>query len=296
MTDEKRPIGVEDLLRLKRLEKPPAEFWVEFDRELRAKQLAALVSKRPWWSAGTSILARLRWVPIPLGAAAVAAVAFVSLREIEEPVTAAPSASVAASVESPATTVSPVALVEEPRALSISPASYGDVEGSEAPELVAVADVVESASSREPEVRTRLVTLASQELGTARSAAAGPSLISLLAGDEFHLGASEISPSARSIASNLAAAQELGAGLLRVSHGFESRAMPARTTKTDPLQQMSSPSDARRARFLTAMVSPVSSESIERTSARMAHRISGEELYEQEQRFGTRRGGFNVKF
>ena len=34
-----RPIVIEDLLRLKRAERPPAEFWSTFDRELRAKQL-----------------------------------------------------------------------------------------------------------------------------------------------------------------------------------------------------------------------------------------------------------------
>ena len=49
MNQEKRPITLEDILRLKRAERPPAEFWDSFDRQLRAKQLAALVEKRPWW-------------------------------------------------------------------------------------------------------------------------------------------------------------------------------------------------------------------------------------------------------
>ena len=35
---EKRPVTIEDLLRLKSTERPPAEFWDKFDRELRAKQ------------------------------------------------------------------------------------------------------------------------------------------------------------------------------------------------------------------------------------------------------------------
>ena len=47
--DSQRPVTLEDILRLKRNERPPAEFWTQFDRELRAKQLAALVEKRPWW-------------------------------------------------------------------------------------------------------------------------------------------------------------------------------------------------------------------------------------------------------
>ena len=35
-------VTIEDLLRLKRAERPPASFWSDFDREMRAKQLAAI--------------------------------------------------------------------------------------------------------------------------------------------------------------------------------------------------------------------------------------------------------------
>ena len=47
--EKKRAVTIEDLLHLKRTERPPAEFWTHFERDLRAKQLAALVEKRPWW-------------------------------------------------------------------------------------------------------------------------------------------------------------------------------------------------------------------------------------------------------
>jgi hypothetical protein len=47
--DTDRNITIEDLLRLKRAERPPAEFWARFESEIRAKQLAAIVNKRPWW-------------------------------------------------------------------------------------------------------------------------------------------------------------------------------------------------------------------------------------------------------
>jgi hypothetical protein len=40
---------LEELLRVKRAERPPAEFWKRFEEELRAKQLAAIVAPRPWW-------------------------------------------------------------------------------------------------------------------------------------------------------------------------------------------------------------------------------------------------------
>ena len=68
-------VTLEDLLRVKRAERPPAEFWVEFERTLRAKQLAAIVEKRPWWQSWRSV-----WrLGLPTGAAAALAVGVVSL-------------------------------------------------------------------------------------------------------------------------------------------------------------------------------------------------------------------------
>jgi hypothetical protein len=46
---ERGTVTVEDLLRLKQSERPAPEFWNQFERELRAKQLAAIIEKRPWW-------------------------------------------------------------------------------------------------------------------------------------------------------------------------------------------------------------------------------------------------------
>jgi hypothetical protein len=40
---------LEALLRLKRLERPDAEFWSRFDEEFRSRQLAASLPKRRWW-------------------------------------------------------------------------------------------------------------------------------------------------------------------------------------------------------------------------------------------------------
>src|SRR5512134_2234091 len=76
-----RPITIEDILRLKRAERPPTEFWATFDRELRAKQLAALVGKRPWWQTWPKTLFRVIRYRVTLGATAVAIVAFFTVRE-----------------------------------------------------------------------------------------------------------------------------------------------------------------------------------------------------------------------
>ena len=40
-TPRKTTVTLEDLLRVKRAEQPPAEFWTDFERGMRAKQLAA---------------------------------------------------------------------------------------------------------------------------------------------------------------------------------------------------------------------------------------------------------------
>lgn len=76
-------VTIEDLLRLKRAERPSPEFWTRFEQDLRAKQLAAIMEKRPWWIAfrlprAARVLSRLQ---IPMGAAAVLALSFVVARE-----------------------------------------------------------------------------------------------------------------------------------------------------------------------------------------------------------------------
>lgn len=75
---EQRPkITVETLLRLKRAERPNAEFWAGFERELRQKQLAALLERRPWWQNLPRFLSRRAYLPI--GATAVIAFTLVSV-------------------------------------------------------------------------------------------------------------------------------------------------------------------------------------------------------------------------
>lgn len=80
---EANKVTLEELLRLKRAERPAPEFWNQFEQDLRAKQLAAIVARRPWWvSLRLPQLGRqaARW-QVPLGAAAALAVAFVAVRE-----------------------------------------------------------------------------------------------------------------------------------------------------------------------------------------------------------------------
>ena len=90
MIERQRPqskVSLEDLIRLKRAERPAPEFWTEFESQLRHKQLAAIVDKRPWWRRWSGApLARLS---LPLGATAVVAFSLVFVRDQQAPATLA---------------------------------------------------------------------------------------------------------------------------------------------------------------------------------------------------------------
>src|SRR5829696_5398234 len=79
--DSKPPVTLEDLLRLKRAERPPAGFWQRFDTELRTKQLAALVNKQPWWNRIPQSFTSFARYRLPLGATAALALTLVTVRE-----------------------------------------------------------------------------------------------------------------------------------------------------------------------------------------------------------------------
>lgn len=76
--EQSSKVTIEDLLRLKRAEKPDPEFWVNFEQELRQKQLTALVQKRRWWHELPVLLNRR--LSVPAGAAAIVAFTLVTVR------------------------------------------------------------------------------------------------------------------------------------------------------------------------------------------------------------------------
>lgn len=283
--ESNRPVSIEDLLRLKRAERPPAEFWGEFDRKLREKQLAALVAKRPWWQRLPRLAPVLVRYRLVLGGTAIAAVAFLSLREETALV--------------PVVALEPAAAAEAVVAAPIAAAGLGVIHSAveeftpsaPAPEVVAVtATVVDGtdnlvavdtpiAEPVMPENLSRLVALGGGSVAVAEKAVE--------------------SPSARHVVANLAAVgtpEPVVMGrLLGGANGFEARAMPARTT-VDPLQQMTPPADSRRSRLLTAMVSSAALETSVRSTERAANRFAEEGVYDQIQRFGARGDRVHVRF
>lgn len=76
--NQRSKVTVEDLLRLKRAERPDAEFWTKFERELRQKQLTALLEKRPWWQELPQFFSRRAYLPV--GATAILAFTLVSVK------------------------------------------------------------------------------------------------------------------------------------------------------------------------------------------------------------------------
>ena len=80
--DTESKITIEDLLRLKRSERPPAEFWATFEAEIRVKQLSAIVSRRPWWDRFSKVFAVVNRHQVSIGAAAAFAMAFAGFRYV----------------------------------------------------------------------------------------------------------------------------------------------------------------------------------------------------------------------
>ena len=279
--DEKRHVTVEDLLRVKRMERPAPEFWEEFERELRAKQLAALVERRPWWRDLPARFAGFRRYQLPLGATAVLAITFVTVRDYE-PAGVEHSASRAA--------VQANAAAEE-----------GAGDAAVAP---ALADLgTSSAASREHDAAAindysaaDTVAGAESPLDSGVAAEGMPSSIPLFwksgaASDE------SLTPSARSIAANLAAAEAAEPAVVRrllgARHEFEMERSELRSA-VEPLQQMPSPAEMRLARFDSPLARTASLETPARTVGRVARDL---DVYERAaRRIGGGGDRLTVKF
>jgi hypothetical protein len=276
MNQEKRPVTLEDLLRLKRVERPQPEFWSEFDRELRTKQLAALVEKSPWWRGGVSrVLAVWSRYHLPIGASAALAITFVAVRSYHSPADSTMRASAVqpapAAVSSGALATAELAPLQSSTALARE---------ATAPDSTA-ADI--SSATLQP--TATMATLAPGEISR------------LIAGDE-QLVSKDVTPSRRHIEANLAAAAAAGSvgnsRLLVPTSGFESRVMPARAA--EPLAKMNSPAAARSARLLSAMAVSFSSETPLRSNENVARRLSDDQLYDSGvHRFGAKANSLTLK-
>lgn len=263
-TERKTKISLEDLLQLKRAERPSAEFWPRFEQELRTKQLAALVQPvRPWWQSlvGRRMLVR---VYAPLGAAAVVALSLgLSQRS--------PGPQVALVQSGPNAAPIPVAVVQEAapalpvRAdaklpeFVVSPAEMPVVAGHEAKhEAVAEPTAVTNERASSPE---QLLIA-----GTATVKAAGQALAQMVGLTDGNSGKTEL----------------------------------AQNNAVEPLTQLSTPRDNRRARLLAYSVAydphAAGSQDAARSRERITRRISDESIYDSITRLGVSGDRVSIKF
>ncbi len=273
--DRNRPVTIDALLKLKRTERPSPEFWQQFERELREKQLAAIVEKRPWWCAvpGVYVFAVRHRLPLAAFSSSVA-LALVGFNAYQvfvpgTPQAAAAPASVAAEVAGP---VGAVALADT---VSVRVAT---------PALPAAPRVTRAAS--------RAVVASSDALPA----------IPLL-GDLPASGATERFDSlSHSLAGDLTMADASGTltgrSLLMGGREFGPRTMPVRAAVSEPLAQMQAPSEEHRSRLLAevypAMAGP--SDMVAPASERVLGHLSDDRLYPTGSRYDLSSGTFSIRF
>ncbi len=235
-------ISVEDLLRLKRRELPKPEFWTEFERNLRQKQLAALVEKRSWWHNLVAVYGRFGRLGLPLGAAAILAVTFVALRNHSW---MQGGAGPFAGENSPR---------EKLRSLPVSVAETGAHE--DRPAMVAAVHPPPAEAPASTSVDKGSALAAVNAAGAMRPAVTPVSWLDDVLDD--HGGRTETVPPARSIAVNLAAVAPIEPDLVdSVARplGFEERAMPMARFQhsAEMLPTAAAVTEPRRTRLLASL-------------------------------------------
>jgi hypothetical protein len=263
-------VTLEDLLRLKRAERPPAEFWAQFDRELQAKQLAALVGKKRWWHPAARTFTRFSY--LPLGATVALAFAAMVAHQYLSPAT-----KIAGSGKLPAPVakiaLAPAAVRTEVAALAPAPAAVP----TEKTNSTLVASM-SPADHPEALVSTRelptAITWLPDTLQTTDTTSLSEHSIAVSFSDERF-----VSPR---LASNLGSMGEVK------SH---------RTS--DPLTQVSSPTETQHARLLAALtdvrlVSAV--DPVTLMHQRLSTRMGDDGLADDAGRFDASGNSVSVKF
>lgn len=267
--DPKEKVTLESLLQLKRAERPPEEFWAQFESELRAKQLAAIVDRRPWWSPLERMSLGLVRHSAPVGAAAALAVALLGFHEYR---VHAISATVPASPLSvPETAVPTVAEAAPVTAVAAQPAP--EVAAEPAPVQVAAAAPV-------PVKSTSADINVDPFSGAAVTPRQSVQVVSLRSPAFDRLQAPAALVSNASFTPGRAGAAS--AAVLSVP--------------VDPLTRITAPADDRRSVYLSDSLPAFAGASDDAAAAptRVASRLSDERLYEQIRRLGV--GGDRLQF
>jgi len=269
-------VTVEQLLRLKRTERPAPEFWQQFDRAMRVKQLAAIVEPRPWWAPFIRIGTKVARYQLPVGATAILALTFVTVREYQLPepdVTYRPPVAEMKIDTMPG----PAVTASLPAPTHSAEAALDDTAAPDTAITVHQAPSTGTGLQSAPTVASR----------------ANPVRI-------------EDSPAARAIAANLAAVKastpELVPMIERVP-GMEDFIHPTvrNPAVVDPLARVQGPSESRRTARLLASALPsaqfAAAEAADTVSTdRFERRFNEDRLYDNISRFGVKADRVAFKF
>jgi hypothetical protein len=266
MNDPERKITVEDLLRLKRAERPPPEFWARFESEMRAKQLAAIVVRRPWWDGASRIFAVVYRHQLPFGAAAALALAWVGVHYV-------------GGASQTGRTVATGAA--ESAAIARAPAPAAQVAARAiAPQEKAGMGALQAAQSQQPVVDSNASHLTAAPVAAQTESASR-------------------TPFADGIGVALVDFRETGSDLVKrdvfgSDREFEASVASVRLPVAEPLAQVD-PSGARLERLLAPALPAYSSSGARSlASDRMKQKASYDRMYESMDRYGT--GGMSLEF
>lgn len=280
MSEESKPkVTIEDLLQLKRAERPSPEFWTRFEAELRAKQLAAIVRRKSWWQEALSApWARgLRW-SAPLGAAAIFAISFHAFQNNGHGPAADSSGSVGAVVNSSPRPDDRSAVRENQQVASNADSTPVS---SAAEKMPVSADPAPVRQAANPWVGSVL-------LASDAPAQNGPSM------SADHLSASGVPSFDQARGEFFAQAAFLG------DHLRPSAVSATRSEPKEPLAQISGPVDSRKARLM-AVAEPLPETDVTRQAAstlrdRIASRLSDDALYDSVHRLALGGNHVSIRF
>lgn len=262
----KSQVTVEDLLSLKRAERPDAEFWHQFEREMRVKQLAAIVEPRPFWAPFIRVGSRMARFQLPVGATAILALTFLTVREYRLPE------------------------ATDTQFISQSVASIAPVNTTE----VAFANTVETTAQ---DTITENIVSEANVMVASNEPAAEPASVAVEVQPE-----SVYSPADEAIAANLAAVRaktpELARLIARVS-GVEEIINPRSPSKVvDPLVRVKAPSTSRTSRLLASalLVKYTGGRDTRGSVTRVERGLIEDRVYDSISRFGVKADRLAIRF
>ena len=282
---EPSQVTIEDLLRLKRAERPAPEFWTRFEQDLRAKQLAAIIEKRPWWIAFRLPRVARTWskLQMPMGATAVLALSFVVAREFQ---------SSAPMVPVPATAVNAVEaepVVSEERSLAVALNKRTEISVPRAAATSASSEVPMDPVPAEPGQLMAMIPWAAPQSGPVSESASKADPIGELPQVHF---ASAINPGND---------HDFDRRVELASEGVSVALAPAPELSVPARVSPVSPREMRRNRILSSLVVADNSSESERARLVQAHEVVGgtlddDRLYDSVRRLGMGGDRLTLKF